>query len=77
MNRPIHGDDQLISNEQGGKSGDGDGVSKYLIEQPFMMFGGEQRKVGEVLDQWGKEKDVVVVVKTITRWELGGEEGLN
>jgi len=52
-----------------------EGVSQYLVEQPFMMFGiGEERPVGEVLKEWGQQKDVRIEVKAVKRWSVGGDE---
>jgi hypothetical protein len=40
-----------------------------------MMFGnGEERSVGEVLKEWGQQKDVRVVVKAVKRWSVGEDE---
>ncbi|KAK8865998.1 hypothetical protein IAR55_001149 [Kwoniella newhampshirensis] len=46
---------------------------EVLYEQPFMMFNGDDRKVKEVLEAWGKEKGVVVKVVGMRRWAVGDE----
>ncbi|KAJ9091820.1 hypothetical protein QFC19_008933 [Naganishia cerealis] len=49
-------------------------VSPYLLEQPFMMYQGEQRTVKEVLSEWARERDIKVDVAAIRRWSVGDEE---
>jgi elongation factor Ts len=49
-------------------------VSPYLLEQPFMMYQGEQRTVKEVLDEWAAERNIRVDVAAIRRWTVGEEE---
>jgi elongation factor Ts len=43
---------------------------EYLHEQPFMMFNGDQRTVKEVLEVWGREKDLSVEVVAFKRWSV-------
>ena len=40
-----------------------------LMDQPFMMLG-EDRRVGEVLAEWGKERGVRVQVTGFRRWSV-------
>ncbi|KAJ9123066.1 hypothetical protein QFC22_001255 [Naganishia vaughanmartiniae] len=49
-------------------------VSPYLLDQPFMMYQGEQRTVKEVLAEWARERDIKVDVAAIRRWSVGDEE---
>lgn len=49
-------------------------VSPYLLDQPFMMYQGEQRTVKEVLDEWAAQRNVKVDVASIRRWTVGEEE---
>ncbi|GHJ86349.1 hypothetical protein NliqN6_2751 [Naganishia liquefaciens] len=49
-------------------------VSPYLLDQPFMMYQGEQRTVKEVLDEWATQRNVKVDVASIRRWTVGEEE---
>ncbi|KAI5455207.1 Elongation factor Ts, mitochondrial [Naganishia albida] len=46
-------------------------VSPFLLEQPFMMYQGEQRTVKEVLEEWAAERNVKVSVAAIRRWTVG------
>ncbi|WWD17804.1 hypothetical protein CI109_102246 [Kwoniella shandongensis] len=59
------------------EKGEGTAVEdeEALYEQPFMMFNGDDRKVKDVLDAWGKEKGVVVKVVGIRRWAVGDDLG--
>ncbi|ORX36038.1 elongation factor TS-domain-containing protein [Kockovaella imperatae] len=41
-----------------------------LMDQPFMMMG-EERRVGEVLAEWGKERGIKVQVTGFRRWAVG------
>ncbi|KAK1926741.1 putative elongation factor ts (ef-ts) [Papiliotrema laurentii] len=43
---------------------------EVLLEQPFMMMG-EERKVGEVLREWGTERGIKVDVVGMRRWAVG------
>jgi elongation factor Ts len=43
---------------------------EVLLEQSFMMMG-EERKVGEVLEEWGAERGIKVDVVGIRRWAVG------
>jgi len=49
-------------------------VSPYLLDQPFMMYQGEQRTVKEVLAEWARERDIKVDVAAMRRWSVGDEE---
>lgn len=49
-------------------------VSPYLLDQPFMMYQGEQRTVKEVLEEWAAKRNVKVDVASIRRWTVGEEE---
>jgi elongation factor Ts len=49
-------------------------VSPYLLDQPFMMYQGEQRTVKEVLEEWAAQRNVKVDVASIRRWTVGDEE---
>jgi elongation factor Ts len=42
---------------------------EVLFEQPFMMMG-EERKVGEVLEEWGAERGVKVKIVGMRRWSV-------
>ena len=50
---------------------------EILLEQAFMMMG-EERKVGEVIEEWGKERGLKVDIVGMRRWAVGdaieGEE---
>jgi elongation factor Ts len=52
-------------------------VSPYLMDQPFMMYQGEQRTVKEVLAEWARERDIKVDVAAIRRWSVGDEEEMD
>ncbi|KAJ9093724.1 hypothetical protein QFC21_006320 [Naganishia friedmannii] len=49
-------------------------VSPYLLDQPFMMYQGEQRSVKEVLAEWARQREIKVDVAAIRRWSVGDEE---
>ncbi|KAK4689713.1 elongation factor Ts, partial [Tremellales sp. Uapishka_1] len=44
-----------------------------LLEQPFMMYQGESRSVGTVLEEWAREKGVKISVVGMRRWSIGDE----
>lgn len=48
-------------------------VSPFLLDQPFMMYQGEQRTVKEVLEEWATERNVKVSVAAIRRWTVGDD----
>lgn len=48
-------------------------ASPYLMEQPFMMFQGDERPVKEVLRAWGAERALEIQVAGFRRWTVGEE----
>lgn len=59
------------------KSKGGDGVEdeEVLLEQPFMMMG-QERRVGEVMDEWGQERGAKVSVVGMRRWAVSDVLGM-
>lgn len=47
---------------------------EVLLEQQFMMMG-EERKVGEVLEEWGKERGIKVDIVGMRRWAVSDSLG--
>ena len=62
--------DSAISEESGADEGE---APPYLMDQPFMMFQGEQRPVKEVLQSWGTERALAIQVAGFRRWTVGEE----
>jgi len=52
------------------KEADGLAEEEVLMEQGFMMMG-EERKVGEVLEEWGRERGMKIGVLGMRRWAVG------
>ena len=47
---------------------------EVLLEQPFMMMG-EERRVGDVVEEWGRERAVKVNIVGMRRWALSDALG--
>lgn len=50
---------------------EGEEAAEYLLEQPFMMYKGEQRPVREVLKEWGEKRGLELDVRAMKRWAVG------
>lgn len=54
------------------RAGSAEGVEEMEIleEQPFMMFGAEEKRVKDVLENWGQERGLGVRVVGMRRWSV-------
>lgn len=57
---------KVIKRSEGDKDLD---EGEVLLEQQFMMMG-EERKVGEVLEEWGQERGIKIDVAGMRRWAV-------